>query len=59
MKTKSPQFFQMRAAKEFWANLEQLVSAQDEPVTKTEMVRRLVKFAASKKLVLHENVIEK
>jgi hypothetical protein len=59
MKTKNPKFFQMRANPEFWYNLEKLVAAQDEPITNTEMVKRLVKFAASKNLRLHENVIEK
>jgi hypothetical protein len=59
MKNKSPKFFQMRADAEFWANLEKLVSIQGEHVTNTQMIRRLVKYAASQNLRLHENVIEK
>jgi hypothetical protein len=59
MNKKPPQFFQLRADAEFWACLDKLVSIQGEKVTNTQMVKRLVKYAASKKLRLHENVIEK
>lgn len=59
MAKKPTQIFQMRVGPDFTRALEQLAAMQEDSPTKSQMVRRLVKYAFSKKLMLRENVIEK
>jgi hypothetical protein len=52
----STKFFQIRADDDFFADLDALRKLQDDLPTRTDMIKRLVKYAVRKKLVVHEDV---